>query len=137
MHFIQIKAGKLDYQLPDSILRQTLRFADNYTQFENVQCNQMMAVSNDTVCNGRLIDSTGDATKSTGSESDIDVSVSTNQYVLDAHFHLVTSNYVSKSTKKLLDKCGIELILGRGSSYWGPRVWQYCSRAKTPFSPFE
>jgi len=132
MHFIQIKVGKLKYDVPGSSLNEALRFAFDHKHFEKVQCGQMTGVSQDAAWNAGLVAAAAAAAAPLPAAP-----AHSKNFELEAHFHLVTSKHVSGPTKKQLQESGIELIPAQDHSFWGPRVRQFCSTPAAPFALFQ
>lgn len=122
MHFIQLKVGKLKYDLPGSSLTVALRFAGDHSRFDTLQCGQMTAVGQDVAWNAALSAAVGAQPAAPGPAH-----THTKQYALEAHFHLVTSKRVSGSTRQLLADAAIGLVPAVDYSFWGPRVTQFCT----------
>jgi hypothetical protein len=131
MHFIQIKVGKLKYDLPASSLSEALRFASDHKQFEQVQCGQMIGVAPDAAWNAHAHPAAAAVAALPAAP------VAAKRYELQAHFHLVTSKQVSGPTKKQLEDAGIQITFAHDKTFWGPRVMQFCSSATSPFSLFQ
>jgi hypothetical protein len=119
MHFIQVKVGKLKYDLLGSSLSEAVRFADDHRQFENVQCGQMTGVGQDAAWNTALLAA---ATAACAAAAAAAAPTHAKQYELEAHFHLVTSKNVSAPTRKFLQDASIQIAFARDHSFWGPRA---------------
>lgn len=126
MHFIQVKVGKLRNTVPLSSLTELLRFAKDWEDFQQRQCLQMNNVSRDVAWTDALPPAVGGAPHAHNK-----------LYRLEPHFQLVTSRQVSASTRKELLEAKVNVIVANDHTFWGPRVYQFCSSSVSGFTLFQ